>query len=97
MVHRRWTLGEGEALVSVLKIDCGKVLREISNFIENEVSPELRQRMQAHFAECAHCLAVLDGTTNVIRLVGDGEVFEIPAGFSQRLAARIRQLGPDAG
>lgn len=74
-----------------LTIDCGHVFREISNYIEGEVDPGLRARMEAHFKECAHCTAILDGTRNILRLVGDGEVFELPAGFSERLYRKLEQ------
>ena len=74
-----------------ITIDCRHVFREISNYVEGEVDAALRARMEAHFKECAHCTAVLDGTRNVLRLVGDGEVFELPAGFSQRLYRKLAQ------
>jgi hypothetical protein len=45
--------------------------------------------MEAHFKGCAHCSAVLDGTRNVIQLVGDDRVFDLPKGFSERLKRRI--------
>ena len=65
------------------------VFREISNYLEGEVDAETRSRMEAHFKVCAHCTAVLDGTRNVLRLIGDGKVFEVPAGFSQRLYRKL--------
>jgi hypothetical protein len=37
------------------------------------------------FSVCAHCKAVLDGTHNVVSLVGDGRLFPVPKGFSSRL------------
>ena len=74
-----------------ITIDCRHVFREISNYVEGEVDAALRARMEAHFKECAHCTAVLDGTRNVLRLVGDGEAFELPAGFSQRLYRKLEQ------
>ena len=72
-------------------IDCRHVVFEISNFIEGEVSAELRARMEEHFKQCAHCLAIYDGTQNVIRLVGDGKSFDVPKGFSTRLYDRLKQ------
>jgi anti-sigma factor RsiW len=66
-----------------------EVFREISNFIEGELDPQLRARMEAHFKDCAHCSAVIDGTRNVVRLVGDGKTFDLPAGFSERLKKRL--------
>ena len=74
----------------VTPIDCRHVVFEISNFIEGEVDAELRARIEAHFKTCAHCLAIYDGTRNVIRLVGDGQAFDMPAGFSSRLYTKLK-------
>jgi hypothetical protein len=80
--------------VAVVEISCVEVWREVSNYIDDTVDSELRRRLEEHFRGCEHCAAVLDGTRNVIRLVGDGHVFELPAGFSERLKAVLaRQLG----
>ena len=56
-----------------------------------EIDAELRARMEAHFKVCAHCKAVLDGTRNVVKLVGDGVEYQLPDGFSQRLYYRIKK------
>ena len=78
-------------------VNCEQVWREISNYLEGEVSPELRAAMEAHFRECKHCTAVLDGTRNVVHLYADDRLLELPAGFSarwQRKLARIRARSP---
>jgi len=72
-----------------IEISCEHVWREISNYLDGEVDPELRDRMEAHFKVCSHCTAVLDGARNVVRLVADGQAFELPRGFSERLRRRI--------
>ena len=76
----------------VVEISCVEVWREISNYIDGEISPELRERLEAHFRVCAHCKAVLDGSQNVVSLIGDGRVFAAPEGFSDRLYGKIRKL-----
>ena len=75
----------------VIEIDCLAVWRALSEYIDDNVDPELRARMEAHFKVCEHCTALLDGTRNVVRLVGDGHAFELPSGFSERLKKRIEQ------
>lgn len=72
-------------------VNCEHVWREISNYLENEVDSATRAAMEAHFKECKHCTAVLDGTRNVVQLYGDDRLFELPAGFSQRLQRRLAQ------
>ena len=76
--------------MKVIEISCAEVWREISNYVDDEVAPELRARMEAHFKSCAHCAAVLDGTKNVVKLVGDGVEYELPEGFSQRLYSKLK-------
>jgi anti-sigma factor (TIGR02949 family) len=75
----------------VIEISCREVWREISNFLDGEVDPELRARMEAHFKACAHCSAILDGTRNTVKLIGDGIEYQLPADFSKRLYDKIKQ------
>jgi anti-sigma factor RsiW len=89
-------LEESEALVTLatIEISCVHVWREISSYIDGDIDPELRRRMEEHFKGCEHCSAILDGTKNVVRLVGDGRVFDLPTGFSDRLKSRLeKELG----
>jgi len=76
----------------VIEISCIEVWREVSNYIDDSVDAELRSRIEAHVKHCKHCAAVLDGTRNVVKLVADGETYEIPAGFSKRLYSKIEKL-----
>jgi anti-sigma factor (TIGR02949 family) len=78
----------------VVEISCEEVWREISKYLDGEISEEMRARMEEHFKGCKHCAAVLDGTRNVVQLVGDARAFEIPARFSNRLYLKLnRRLG----
>ena len=80
--------------MAVIEISCVEVWQEVSNYIDGTIDPALRQRMEEHFKACEHCTAVLDGTRNVVRLVGDGQVFDLPAGFGERLKGTLaRKLG----
>jgi hypothetical protein len=81
-----------KAKMPTIEISCVEVWREISSYLDNEISAELRERMEAHFKGCAHCTAVLDGTRNVVKLVGDGKAFQIPDGFSKRLYRKVQKL-----
>jgi len=76
--------------LNVVEISCVEVWRELSNYIDGAIDPELRLRMEEHFKGCEHCTAILDGTRNVVRLVGDGRAFDLPAGFSERLKRRLQ-------
>jgi anti-sigma factor RsiW len=75
--------------LSAVEISCVEVWRELSNYVDGAVDPELRRRMEEHFKTCEHCTAILDGTRNVVRLVGDSRAFDLPVGFSARLKKRL--------
>lgn len=72
-----------------MEISCREVIRELSTFIDLGVGADLRVQIEEHLANCSHCSAIYDGTRDIIRLVGDDRVFELPAGFSQRLRDRL--------
>ena len=62
--------------MATVEISCVEVWREISDYLEEDISADLRVRMEAHFKVCAHCSAVLDGMRNVVGLVAD-EAYEL--------------------
>ena len=77
-----------------MRIDCKHVWQYISAYIEGDVEAALRAEIDRHLETCEICSAVLDSTRNVVVLMADDRIFELPVGFSQRLHERIdRELG----
>lgn len=72
-----------------MRIDCKHVWEHISAYIDGEVNAELRAEIDRHLETCEICSAVLDSTRNVVVLVADNRVFELPSGFSHRLHERL--------
>lgn len=70
-------------------MSCQEIWREISNYIDGDLSPELKAQLEVHLAGCRHCAALLDSTRNVVVLIADERTFTLPAGFSERLHARL--------
>ncbi len=75
-----------------MKIDCKHVWEHISAYIDGDVDEALRAEIDRHLEHCEICSAVMDSTRNVVALIADQRVFEIPAGFSQRLHDRIERV-----
>jgi len=73
----------------VIEIDCYQVRRELSDYLEGDLTPELRVQIEDHLESCSHCTAVYDGMRNVVQLLGDEKAIELPKGFSQRLYRRL--------
>lgn len=82
-------IGARHVAREIVEIECAEVWRQVSNYLDDAVDAGLRATMSSHFKECAHCSAVLDGARNVIKLVGDGRIFEIPAEASQRFYKKL--------
>lgn len=73
---------------------CKEVWRELSNYIDNDISAEAREELEAHLSQCRHCSAIVDGTRNILVLIADDRAFPLPVGFSDRLYVRLqRELG----
>jgi predicted anti-sigma-YlaC factor YlaD len=72
-----------------MRIDCRHVWEHISAYIDGDVDALLRAEIDRHLEHCEICSAVIDSTRNVVILLADDRVFEIPAGFSERLHQRL--------
>jgi len=72
-----------------LVIHCKHVWNYISDYLDASLSEGTRSIVQMHLEHCEICTAVLDSTRNVLILVADDRVFELPVGFSERLHKRI--------
>ena len=73
----------------IVEISCLEVWREVSNYLDEEIEPELKARMDLHFQKCKHCRAVLEGSKNTVRLLADGDWYPLPAGLAERLYQRL--------
>jgi hypothetical protein len=72
-----------------IEITCRQVWKQISNFLDDDLSAELRERLKQHFSHCHHCRAIMNGTRNTVTLVADERAFELPEETSHRLYSRL--------
>ena len=77
----------------MVELSCEEVWREVSSYLDSEVDSAMRAAIEDHLRKCAHCSAVVDGTRNVMQIYGDGRLFEVPAGFGDRLRQRLEMEG----
>lgn len=70
-------------------LNCKHVWDSISEYLDATLPQEIRSDVQRHLDHCDICSAILDSTRNIIILVADDRVFELPVGFSERLHARL--------
>jgi predicted anti-sigma-YlaC factor YlaD len=70
-------------------LECKHVWDYISEFLDDSLPPETKELVQKHLENCEICSAILDSTRNILILTADDRVFELPAGYSERLHARL--------
>jgi hypothetical protein len=66
-------------------VTCAQVLKELSNYIDEDIDPRLRAEIEEHLRGCRRCSVLVDSTRKTLRIVGDDRVFEVPVGYSDRL------------
>ena len=82
-------LFRGRNEVLLMQISCREVRRELDNYMEDDVSQELKVRIEQHFLTCEGCFATYDSLRKIIRLINGTEIIELPEGFSACLYHRI--------
>jgi predicted anti-sigma-YlaC factor YlaD len=70
-------------------LECKHVWDYISEFLDDSLPPETKELVQKHLENCEICSAILDSTRNILILTADDRIFELPAGYSERLRARL--------
>jgi predicted anti-sigma-YlaC factor YlaD len=73
-----------------MTLNCKHVWAQVSEYIDGSVSPEMKEAIERHLANCRHCTAVYDSTRNIIMLVGDERTFTLPVGYGERLHGRLQ-------
>ncbi|HZC25005.1 MAG TPA: zf-HC2 domain-containing protein [Candidatus Binatia bacterium] len=66
-------------------VSCKTIIANLTNYLDGDASPEMRQKIEKHLRHCHRCTAVYDSTRKMLVITGDERVFEIPAGYSERL------------
>jgi predicted anti-sigma-YlaC factor YlaD len=73
-------------------MDCKDVLDNLSDYVDGDVSAELRAALEEHIAKCRRCRVVFDTTGKALKIVLDVEPFEVPLAVSARLYARLEKV-----
>jgi predicted anti-sigma-YlaC factor YlaD len=75
--------------LKIVELDCGQVRNELVDYMEGDLTPQLRAQIDWHLEGCQHCTAIYDGVRNIVQLVGNEKALELPAGLSKRLYQRL--------
>jgi hypothetical protein len=75
--------------VAFVALECKYVWDSISEFLDDSLAPETKELVHKHLESCGICSAIFDATRNILILTADDRLFELPAGYSERLHAQL--------
>lgn len=73
---------------------CEDVRAALSDYVDGDVSPELRRELERHLSECRTCQVLYDTTRKTLQIVTSVGSFELPEAASERLVKRIMSKLP---
>ena len=72
-------------------MNCNNAIKEICQYLDGELSPELKRSLESHLTYCNHCSAVYDSTRKTIDLYCDGKLFSLPDDVRTRLHEALKR------
>jgi hypothetical protein len=59
-------------------ITCDEFFIEFADYLENQVSPEVRRELELHLSQCRACHVLYDSSRKTIKIVSESDSFELP-------------------
>ncbi|GIX49963.1 MAG: hypothetical protein KatS3mg132_157 [Limisphaera sp.] len=70
---------------------CEELLQILNEYVDGTVDPAVCKEFEQHLAGCNPCQVVVDNIRKTITLYKNGEPYELPVEFRQRLHAVLRE------
>ena len=70
-------------------ITCEEFFAEFADYLENQVSLEVRQELELHLSQCRACHVLYDSTRKTIRIVSESNSFELPQNIFDPIIDRV--------
>ena len=78
-------------------ITCEEFFAEFADYLENNVSPEVRQELELHLSQCRVCHVLYDSSRKTVKIVSESNSFELPQDavdpIIDRVMAKLRTKG----
>ena len=70
-------------------ITCDEFFAEFADYLENEVSPEVRQELELHLSQCRACHVLYDSTRKTVKIVSESDSFDLPQNVFDPIIDRV--------
>ena len=69
---------------------CEQLLAVLNEYVDGTVDPDLCEEFEKHMAGCHPCQVVVDNIRKTITLYREGQPYDLPLAFRERLHATLR-------
>jgi anti-sigma factor RsiW len=73
--------------------DCRKLLGEMSDYVDGELSAALCRELEEHLHDCPNCRVMLDSLTKTIRVFREGNEEPLPKALKESLRKALARRG----
>jgi anti-sigma factor RsiW len=70
-------------------LNCKGVIRELSNYIDGDLDPVVKQELERHLEHCEDCTMIVDQTKKTIRVLCDSQPVSLSDDVRSRLHAAL--------
>jgi N-glycosylase/DNA lyase len=70
-------------------ITCEEFFAEFADYMENQVSPEVRKELNLHLSQCRACQVLYDSSLKTIKIVTESGSFELSHSVSDAIVDRV--------
>ena len=70
---------------------CAELLAMLNEYVEGTVDPSVCEEFERHMTGCNPCQIVVDNIRQTITLYKEGQPYELPVQFRQRLHSVLRE------
>ena len=70
-------------------ITCDEFFAELGDYLEGQLSPEVRKELELHLSECRVCHVLFDSTCKTVKIVTDSSSFDLPQSVFDPIIDRV--------
>jgi anti-sigma factor RsiW len=72
-------------------LTCKDFLRELSDFLDENLDKEIRAKLEQHMTECPNCWVIADTTRKTIKIYKGMDPYPIPTEVEERLMKALER------
>jgi anti-sigma factor (TIGR02949 family) len=72
-------------------LTCKDFLRELSEFLDENLDAEVRAKLERHITECPNCWVIADTTRKTIQIYKGMDPYPVPKDVEERLMQAIER------